>query len=277
MIKRYYYILLLVLCPFLLNAQVDYISEFNRLTDYETSDQEKQSLSLELTDALVRDLQQADFIIDSLSVRQLKLVSSADEALRLVTWHYSLSDATSQYGGIILYGEQVLSLRFNDMPIAVDKEYTQDNWCGGIYYDVIPVEKKGKTFYTLLAWDGNNGVTSKKIIDVLSFDKKGRPIFGFPFFENGRMMAHRAIIEYPASNSMLLEYDAQQNEIISNALFANDDKFTDVSGYSSVSDDFNVYRFENSKWMFYANVDLRLNKKDSKALQNNGARPSRGL
>lgn len=277
MIKKYSYILLVILCPLLLSAQTDYISDFNRLTDYETSDQEKQSLSVVLTEALVADLQKVEFIIDSLSVRQLKLASSPDEALRLITWHYNLSDATSQYGGIIQYGGRVLALRFNDMPITVDKEYAQDDWCGGIYYDIIPVERKGETYYTLLSWDGNNGVTSKKIIDVLSFDRKGRPIFGFPFFVNGRVMAHRAIIEYPASNSMLLEYDAEQKGIISNALFANEDKFTDVSGYSSVSDDFNVYRYEDAKWMFYANVDLRLNKKESKALQNNGARPSSGL
>jgi hypothetical protein len=120
-------------------------------------------------------------------------------------------------------------------------------------------------------------VTSKKIIDVLSFDRKGRPIFGLPIFEKGRVTTHRVIIEYPATNTMLLELDAEQKGIISNALFANDDKFTDVSEYSSVSDDFNVYRYEDENWALYINVDLRLNKKDSRDLQNNVASPSRGL
>ena len=271
------FILFVLLLPLSLVAQVDYIVDFNRLTDYETSDASKQELSKELTNALVEDIQKSDFVVDSLGVRQIKTISSADGLLHICTWQYSLSDATSQYGGVIKYRETIFPLQFNDMPIVAGEDYTQDNWCGGIYYDIIPTRRKGKELYTLLAWDGNNGVTSKKIIDALSFDRKGKPIFGLPIFVKGRVSTHRVVIEYPASNTMLLEWDEEFKEIVSNALFANDDKFANVSEYSSVSDDFNVYRYEDSKWVLYLNVDLRLNKKESEALQDNDASPSRGL
>ena len=270
----------IILCLFLpafLLAQSDYVEAFDRLTDYNTSNVEKKTLSDQLTQDLVRDLGTQDFILDSLGVRQLKTISSDDGALSITTWHYKLSDATSQYGGIVVHEGDIFPLQFNDIPIVDDEEYNQDNWCGGVYFDIIPVKKKGKTLYTLLAWDGNNGIISKKIIDVLSFDRRGRPIFGLPIFEEGRMTSRRVIIDYPASNTMLLEFDADQKAIISNALFANDDKFADVPEYYSVSDGFNVFRYEDSKWVFYADVDLRLNKKESKALQNNAARPSSGL
>lgn len=263
--------------PLLLVAQTDYVVDFDRLTTYETGDVEKHELSDQLQSALVNDLQMTTFEMDSLKVRQLKHVTSPDGLLKISTWHYNLRDATAQYGGIIQYGNQILPLQFNDLPIAADEEYSQDNWCGGIYYGIIPVTKRGKTLYTLLAWDSNNGVTSKKIIDVLSFDRKGKLIFGQPIFVDGRTTHHRVILEYPASHSMLLEFDEQNKEIISNALFANDDRFADVSEYASVSDEFNVYRYEEDKWYLYTNVDLRLNKKESKALQNNTARPSSGL
>ena len=277
MLKIKLLLLALLLMPLLLVAQVDYVSDFNRLTDYETGDAAKQELSKKLTQALVADMQKSDFVVDSLGVRQIKFISSPEGLLRICTWHYSLRDATAQYGGIIEYGENIFPLQFNDLPIVAGEVYTQDNWCGGIYYDIIPIKRKGKSLYTLLAWDGNNGVTSKKIIDVLSFDRKGKPIFGLRVFVKGRMSTHRVIIEYPASNTLLLELDAEQKGIVSNALFANDDKFTDVSEYFSVSDDFNVYRYEDEKWVLYINVDLRLNKKDSKALQNNTVSPSSGL
>lgn len=270
-------IILCLFLPAILLAQSDYVEAFDRLTDYNTSNVEKKTLSDQLTQDLVRDLGTQDFILDSLGVRQLKTISSDDGALSITTWHYKLSDATSQYGGIIVHEGDIFPLQFNDIPIVDDEEYSQDNWCGGVYFDIIPVKKKGKTLYTLLAWDGNNGIISKKIIDVLSFDRRGRPIFGLPIFEEGRMTSRRVIIDYPASNTMLLEFDADQKAIISNALFANDDKFADVPEYYSVSDGFNVFRYEDSKWVFYADVDLRLNKKESKALQNNAARPSSGL
>jgi len=270
-------IILCLFLPAILLAQSDYVEAFDRLTDYNTSNVEKKTLSDQLTQDLVRDLGTQDFILDSLGVRQLKTISSDDGALSITTWHYKLSDATSQYGGIVVHEGDIFPLQFNDIPIVDDEEYSQDNWCGGVYFDIIPVKKKGKTLYTLLAWDGNNGIISKKIIDVLSFDRRGRPIFGLPIFEEGRMTSRRVIIDYPASNTMLLEFDADQKAIISNALFANDDKFADVPEYYSVSDGFNVFRYEDSKWVFYADVDLRLNKKESKALQNNAARPSSGL
>ena len=276
MIKRSFTILL-VLLPLLLMAQTRYVEDFDRLTFYETSDVDKQELSATLTEALVQDLQNPSFRIDSLAVQQLKSISSDDGVLKLYTWHYSLSDASSQYGGIVFYGGQFYPLSFVDRPIVATKSYTQDAWCGGIYYDIIPIQRKNTTIYTLLAWDGNNGVTSKKIIDVLSFDRKGKLIFGLPIFVNGRTSIYRAIIEYPASNSMLLEFDEEQKGIVSNALFANDMRYGDVSAYSSVSDDFNIHRYEEDKWVFYPNIDLRLNKKDSKALQSNDVRPSSGL
>ena len=275
--KSILFILALVLLPLFVVAQVDYVSDFNRLTDYNTADDEKQALSLQLTEALMADLQEANFSVDSFSIRQLKVVHSPDGAVDIYTWHYSLSDATAQYGGIVKHDHDFWPLQFNDRPITDDQKYAQDDWCGGIYYDIIPVKKKENTLYTLLSWDGNNGVTSKKIIDVLSFDRKGRPIFGLPIFTNGHSTSHRVVLEYAASGSMFLAYNAGEDGIVCNAVFANEDKFASVSAYQNTSDDFNMYCYQDSKWKLYINVDLLMNKRDSKALQNNADRPSSGL
>lgn len=270
-------ILLGIVFPYYLAAQNTLVDQFNTLTEYEVSDDDKTELSLQLTDILVKNITSDKHFADSLAIRQLKTISSPDGMLTLYTWHYSLSDATSQYGGIVIYGDEVTALYFNDMPIVINQKYTDDNWCGGIYYDIIPIEKKGKQYYTLLAWDGNNGVTSKKIIDVLWFDRKGKAIFGHPFFENGRQTDNRVIIEYSAANSMVLDYDMEEEAIITNSLYVNDDKFSNVSEYYSANDAFNVYRFEQGAWVLYRDVDLRMNKKDSKKLMNRNSTPSSGL
>lgn len=259
-------------------AQFDYASELNRLHAYETDDEIKDEISFHLTEALVSDWQKSDFVLDSLERRSLKIIASPDGMLRICTWHYVLRDATSQYGGAVKYGKEVMPLHFNDSPIEDNKEYTQDNWCGGIYYDVVPVRtKKKETLYTLLAWDGNNGVTSKKIIDVLTFNRKGQPVFGASVFNVGHRVAKRVVVEYASSSSMLLEYDEEQKAIVSNALNVSEERFSEVAEFYSAGDMFNVYRLEHGKWVLYANVDLRLNKKESKDLQGKTGNASRGL
>lgn len=249
-------------------AQFDYVSELRLLMAIDTDDDVKQNISLRLNEVLNSDFQNPDFKLDSICFQFINKVVSSDDMLCIYSWHYILSDASSQYGGIIKYGNNVFPLKFNDKVIEDNKEYSQDDWCGGVCYGIIPVKLKKKTAYTLLSWDGNNGVTSKKIIDVLSFDRKGNPIFGQSVFETGKSTQKRIIIEYASSSSMLLEYDEGQKAIVCNAIAVNEEKYSDVSEYYCASDLFDIYRFENEKWVLYPNQDLRLNKKESKALLN---------
>ncbi len=258
-------------------AQFDYLTAFNQLSSYETGDLEKRDLSTQITKGLSCDLQYQDFAVDSVLGRYLKYESSPDGVLNIYTWCYVWKDATAQYGGVVKYNDRIIPLAYNDLPIDKGEQYFQDNWCGGICYDIIPVKRKSETIYTLLVWDGNDGVTSKKIIDVLSFDRKGRAIFGLSVFGDTKTREQRIIIEYPMSNSLLLEYDEDMEAIVSNVLYVNDDRFAGVSEYYSATDVFNVYRFEGEKWVLYPNQDLRLNKNESDKLQNKTGSVSSGL
>ena len=94
--------------------------------------------------------------------------------------------------------------------ILDNRKYSADDWCGGICYRIIPLIIKGEHAYTLLSWDGNNGVSYKKIIDVLWFDRKGKAIFGKPMFRQGRSISHRVVMEYNAKSSLLLTYDENE-------------------------------------------------------------------
>ncbi len=248
-------------------AQVDYAREFLRLANNHTPDDEKIALSARLSEALMSDLENADFTMDTLNIQQVKKVEIPEKKLSIYTWYFSLSDATAHYGGLIHYGKKIIPLRFNGQVIRADEKYSAENWCGGVYYDIIPIMRRGTDVYTLLSWDGNNGVTFKKSMDVLSFDKKGKASFGLPFFTDGQALAQRVVLEYPAKNSLLLEYREEEKAVISNALCVDDPKFSGVPGYYNVSDDFNVYRYENEQWTLYRHVDLRLNKTESEALK----------
>jgi len=277
MLKQWIFYIGFALWPCLIWAQTDYLAEFDRLTDYRTPDDTKGVIAQNLSEALCQDLTDNAHFLDSLALRYIKKVNSDDGLLSLYTWHYTLSDGFSQYGGLLRYKGEVQKLIFNDRVIDEDAKYTADNWCGGIYYDVITVLASDKTYYTLLAWDGNNKVSTKKIIDVLSFDKRGRAIFGHPLFVDEHQTQHRVVLEYASNNSLLLEYDAEEKAIITNELLPNEARFAGVKSYYNVGDEFNAYRFEEGHWVLYRQVDLRMSKADSKVLEHRVTTPRDGL
>jgi hypothetical protein len=56
------------------------------------------------------------------------------------------------------------------------------NWWGELYYNIIEKEVDGKNYYTLFGFQAIDQLTRRKIIDVLTFDSKGTPLFGAPLF-----------------------------------------------------------------------------------------------
>lgn len=141
-----------------------------------------------------------------------------DGVFRLFNWNVPLDDGTFRYFGFIQFldpdfkGLEHVTLRDRshvlDNPRAMI--LTSDQWFGALYYTIIPRKYNNKTCYTLLGWDGNNPVTRKKIIEVLSFKEDGTPLWGAHIFRNYGNYDHtRIIFEYAASASMSLKYEEQ--------------------------------------------------------------------
>ena len=67
----------------------------------------------------------------------------------------------------------------NDLADTVSNN---DWWIGSIYYKIIPKEFQGNKYYTLLGYDEHSMRSTMKRIEVLHFDREGKPVFGGPFF-----------------------------------------------------------------------------------------------
>lgn len=266
------------MCFFILPlaAQDDINTYFNVMGDYQVTDEAKQDASNQLKQLFCDSLENDLTFIDSFDLPQLRSVSSKDQLLHLYTWCFSLQDASCGYGGIVVYKGKVTALNHDGSSFEANKKYSADNWYGGVYYELITVHYKEEAFYTLLAWNGNNGITYRKVIDVLSFDRKERPVFGaflFLDYPNQR----RVILEYSFKMSLLLTYNPDKEFIVTNALRAVDPRFDGVSAYTGADDAFNVYRFEHGLWVLYEGVDLRMNKKDSEKIRERNSQRSSGL
>ena len=151
------------------------------------------------------------------SLKTLVKIASTDNKFRILHWNLPKSDGKHKYYGFI-------KLLNHDPPLIfplVDKSDSLPDpqiailsnlqWFGALYYKVILEEAEtGEHVYTLLGWSGKNAMITRKVIEVLSFDKHDRPYFGFKLFHDFREgnMA-RIIFSFSALATMSLKYEKQ--------------------------------------------------------------------
>ena len=140
-----------------------------------------------------------------------------------------------------------------------DSARSSQNWIGAIYYNIIAKDYKGKKYYTLLGFDDNDFVSSRKWIDVLTFDENGKPVFGNPIFDYKEdslklpQPAYRFMLEYKKDAKAKLEYDPELDEIIFDHLMSESNeqwkKFTLIPDGT-----YEGFKWKNGKWVHEDNV-----------------------
>lgn len=127
--------------------------------------------------------------------KYISILTSPDKKFRIFTWSLKwgkdslvTADSFEFYGAIQMNNKEKLELYgLYDNSTKVGKaEYTQlsnRSWYGALYYQMAEVKYKRKKYYTLLGWDGHTMASSRKVIDVITFDEMGKPVFGAPIFD----------------------------------------------------------------------------------------------
>lgn len=282
MLSSRYWILLIVLicCALHSNAQHtftgDNLSKLQKLQDTLSTLSEEAHTSPEdevriaKNAAFVKKLVGALKITGSVnfkfdSLKRVSILPSADRSFRIITWFLPLTDGTYRYYGTIQMATSNGSLKLFPLqdgtekisnPLSVNSSST---WLGARYYEIIPMIINGKApYYILLGWKGNNNKTSKKVIEVLSFEKN-EPVFGKAIFEmeKGKPLQNRAIFEYNKQNSMTLLWDKTSNQIVFDHLVPIDpNKVGDYEFYASDSS-FDAFKMSYSKFSLVENVEMR--------------------
>ncbi len=151
------------------------------------------------------------------SLKSIGKLYAPRKAFRVFNWNHSFRDGTHRHFALIVIPgkkkepNQVIRLVDTSDSIVKPEQQTlgPDQWFGVLYYKIISKRKAKdkKQHYTLLGLDMNNLKTKKKIIEVLTFDKNGEPIFGAPIIEMNKRTKKRVIFEFAAQQSMYLEYN----------------------------------------------------------------------
>ena len=195
------------------------------------------------------------------SVKAVRIINSPDNRFRIITWPLTFDDGSYRFYGTIQMntgGKLVMYPLTDASPDIKNPEDTiTDNrkWFGAEYYWIVPVYSP-KLYYVLLGWKGYTDKSTKKVIEVLSFDND-KPVLGMPVFDGNGKTRKRVVFEYTRHASMLLRYLPDQNMIVFDHLVPPDPKMKDQKDSYGPDLSYDGYKIKNGHWVFVSNLDMR--------------------
>jgi len=198
------------------------------------------------------------------SLKYVGILYSPDLKFRIIQWNLPYNDGTHQYFGFIQYlksKRKTVLIELNDKSDQITKPQfeilSSKNWYGALYYKIIHNKYKGKEYYTLFGSDLNNMFTKKKIIEIITFDRKGNPSFGAMVFKNQNKPVARVIFEYSIQANMVLTYDQNKEMIIFDHLSPSRPSLVDRYEFYGPDFSYDGMKFERGIWNYYPDLDIR--------------------
>lgn len=153
-------------------------------------------------------------------LKRISNLKSSDNQFRIFTWAVISQDGSFENFGFVqsknetsgAYEVYKLTDKSDEIFNAEFAKCDNENWFGAVYYDIILNKYEGRTFYTLLGFDGNNIYTKRKIIEPIVFKaRSGKPEFGASYFYKDKERK-RYVFEYNSESNFVLKWDNQYYE-----------------------------------------------------------------
>ena len=156
------------------------------------------------------------------SLQTISKLYAPDSSFRIITWQIMKDFSYYRQKGAIQMRTKDGSLKliplydysaFTDNPI--DSVRNNEHWIGAVYYNIIQTTFNNKNYYTLIGYDENDARSTKKWIEVLTFDENNRPQFGGRYFNypNDNIKppqpAYRFCIEFKKEANAKMNYDKE--------------------------------------------------------------------
>jgi hypothetical protein len=232
------------------------------------TDPQRDSLNLVLKQDLRSLLEREDALVMPLEALQLSRVDAPDKTFRLITWNIPREDGSHRFEGYLLHatGRKAILHELRDgtreIPAPEVPELGPDRWYGALYYQVVPVKKAGKTYYTLLGWKGYDRVETRKVIDVLHF-KGSQPRFGAPLFGSGKLRRNRQVFGYSFQATMTLRHEPDMGIVLDHLSPARQDLQGQWAFYGPDMS-YDAYVWDKDHWRFERDVDARDRRRSDK-------------
>lgn len=211
------------------------------------------------------------------SIQTISKIYAPDSTFRIFTWQIERDESYyRQYGAIQINtkdGALHLVPLYDQSDYSanlVDSVRTNRNWIGALYYNIVMKQYKGKKYYTLLGYDDNDITSTRKWIEVLTFDNNSQPVFGGRFFDykpdsiKPAQPAYRFCLEYKKDARARLNYDPDLDMIVFDHLISESNepnkKFTLIP-----DGDYEGFKWTDGKWVHVDDVFGHQNLKDGQA------------
>ena len=195
----------------------------------------------------------------------MSVLMSRDELVKIYVWDTRNDDYTHTYRGFLQYyhkkKKKVLTYRLHDFSDSIPEpqkaRLDYRHWYGNLIYQIVQKKYRRRTYYTLIGWDENNLLTSKKVVDVLYFTGSGRPKFGKRIFVVGRKKYMRLIFEYSAKVAMVLHYDKRYDMIVMDHLSPSKKIYTGLYQFYGPDFSYDGLKFKKGKWYLVEKIQVK--------------------
>ncbi|WP_306643579.1 hypothetical protein [Sanyastnella coralliicola] len=207
-------------------------------------------------------------------VQYMSILTSSNGELRIFNWNMPYNDQTHTYGCFMLWlvdGKQGIydwvELEDNvDDGSSVENKYLKpEKWQGALYYELIEVKKGRKKIdhYVLLGWDGANGLINRKVIEPFTINR-GKVRLGAPVFDIPKKNPKRYVMEYSEEVMASLKYYPKEKRIVFDHLSPRQEGLEGNPAFYGPDMTYDSFNLEKTKWEYNSNVDITLDKEQSK-------------
>ncbi len=197
-------------------------------------------------------------------IDQLSILKSPNKKFNFYNWVVPFEDGTFEYYGYIQMKERrkkkLFFIKLSDQSAQTANEqyktFSEGNWFGALYTDIVMTKYQKKNYYTLLGWDGNNNKSSKRIVEILYFNENTQPIFGAPILKMNDGTRNRMILEYSQQASISIKYDHEKEYIIFDHLEPLDGVEYGMYEFYVPSLSYDGLTFKNGKWRLVENLPV---------------------
>jgi hypothetical protein len=202
------------------------------------------------------------------NLRYLGQIASSDSLVKIITWNLVLANEPGRYYCYFIRRSsdgktnKVYSLThgYDNNPVRTDTVYSQSDWYGALYYEIKPFYSDKKPCWVLLGINYSDPLMTRKIIDVLSFTPEGELLFGKKWFDSGKSVNFRHVLEYSSSAIISLRFRSD-NTIVFDHLVPLAPAVNDGRLYYGPDYSYDAYIFKNGLWSLTINIDARNSRK----------------
>ena len=196
------------------------------------------------------------------SLKTISRLYAPDSSFRIITWQIMKDFTYYRQKGAIQYRTADGSLKliplydnspFTDNPI--DSVRTNEQWIGAVYYNIVLKTYNNKNYYTLFGYDENDARSTKKWMEVLTFDANNKPLFGGRYFNYPNdetkppQPAYRFCIEFKKEANARLNYDAELDIVTFARLISENGEPSNRHTLVPVGS-FEGFRWVSGKWVY---------------------------